>query len=290
MAHHDVKGESFNTPPLLFGTENYDFWKRRMKVILNRDNATAWRVVKKGPFTFIDKNGKPKDIDDLTESELVKASYNGRAKYQLVCGLSDSDMDKVSSCITAKEIWDTLKLLYKNTTQSKEVCLISKQLVVSEFEEKDEDHLTCNDDVSTSGAKLNEGMDHLAFVGLDHKVLQDKTEEVLLESDVSNSKSDVGEVNSFNFQKTSENIIMESLTMQEHNNMSMEEFMALKNENSKLKEKNAHLKKVVSDLMAENVLENTHGEVTDLKAKVTQLEGLNKVILKRNDILQKKNQ
>lgn len=136
MAYHHVEEESWNTPLLLIGKENYDFWKRRMKVHLNKDDAIEWRVVKKGQFTFLDKVGKAKDIDDLTEAELIKANYNGKAMYKVICGLSNSDLDKVSSCITAKEIWDTLKMLYKDTTKLKDICFDSEKPTTLELEKK----------------------------------------------------------------------------------------------------------------------------------------------------------
>ncbi|KAK1396193.1 hypothetical protein POM88_006056 [Heracleum sosnowskyi] len=103
MANICVKGESSNKPPFLNGAENYDLWTQMMKVLLSK-NAFEWLVVKEGPFIFLDKNGKPKDVDDLTEAELMKASYDGRARYTLICGLSNSDFDKVSSCSTTKDI------------------------------------------------------------------------------------------------------------------------------------------------------------------------------------------
>lgn len=293
MSHIQVEGESSNMPPLLVGTENYDLWRLRMKVILSR-NPLEWLVIKDGPFTFLDENGKPKDVDDLTGEELIKASYNGNAKYTLICGLSDSDFGKVSSCITAKEIWDTLKMHYQASTKLDKVCInpkqqadCHKQQAASTDKKKFKAQMTCNDDATTSGIELKEDMNHLALVGLNVERLQHNTEEILLESDVSNSESDASEVNSFYSNETFENTSLEQLTVQEHSNVTMEEFLAIKAEYSKLKEKNAHLKKVVSDLMFENVPENTHDEVSDRKAKVTQLEGLNKVIVKRNDALQK---
>ena len=75
MAYFSVEGESLNTPPLLNGAENYDLWRLKMKVFLSR-NPFEWRVVKDGPFIFLDNNGKPKDVDDLTEAELIKTSYD----------------------------------------------------------------------------------------------------------------------------------------------------------------------------------------------------------------------
>lgn len=43
-------------------------------------------TVKKGLFQFLDKEGKPKDVDNFMKAKLVKACCNGRAKNTLMNG------------------------------------------------------------------------------------------------------------------------------------------------------------------------------------------------------------
>lgn len=152
-----------------------------------------------------------------------------------------------------------------------------------------------NDYISTSGIELKEDLDHLAFVGIDDEVLQDKTEEVLLENDVPDLESNASEVNSFYSKKTSENVIKESLTMQGKKVVSIDEFLELKAANSNLKEKNNYLKKMVYDIIAQE------GHITDDKAstkvqyhsarikeltdKIEHLENFNNALHQRNSKL-----
>ncbi|XP_074378574.1 uncharacterized protein LOC141720117 [Apium graveolens] len=89
-----------------------------MEVCLSREPLTL-RVVQKGPFEFKDKEGKVKDIDDLTEAELLKYSFNGKARNSLMNGLCPSECDKVSSCKSAKEICDTLELYHEGSKSLK---------------------------------------------------------------------------------------------------------------------------------------------------------------------------
>jgi cell division protein FtsB len=66
------------------------------------------------------------------------------------------------------------------------------------------------------------------------------------------------------------------------------EIMELKNENNELERKNAHLKKIISDLMLEKTPERNHIQVmAELKSQISQLEGTNRVMVKRNDTLMK---
>ncbi|XP_074377284.1 uncharacterized protein LOC141718803 [Apium graveolens] len=122
MADKYPEGTSDYRAPLLLGTENYNWWKGRIELYLSRE-PLALRVVQKGPFEFKDKEGKVKDIDDLTEAELLKYSFNGRARNSLMNGLCPSECDKVSSYKSAKEIWDTLELYHEGSKRLKKVKL-----------------------------------------------------------------------------------------------------------------------------------------------------------------------
>ena len=75
--------------------------------------------------------------------------------------------------------------------------------------------------------------------------------------------------------------------MQGQKDISLIEFIELKAEVSELEKKNVYIRKIVSDLMAEKTPVKNHGEMAELKANIIQLEGFNKLILKRNEVLQK---
>ncbi|KAK1364938.1 CCHC-type domain-containing protein [Heracleum sosnowskyi] len=122
MADNYPEEKSDYRAPLLTGTDNYNWWKGRMETFLSRDPLVL-RVVQKGPYVFLDKDGKDKDIDDLTSDELIKVGYNGKAKNSFMNGLNQAEHDKLSSLKSAKEIWDALETYHEGSTSLKKVKL-----------------------------------------------------------------------------------------------------------------------------------------------------------------------
>ncbi|GAV62209.1 UBN2 domain-containing protein, partial [Cephalotus follicularis] len=45
---------------------------------------------------------------------------NAKAKHIIICAINSSDFNKVSSCISTKEMWDRLEVTYEGTSQVKE--------------------------------------------------------------------------------------------------------------------------------------------------------------------------
>lgn len=101
MAENYLEAKSDYRAPLLTGSENYNWWKGRMETYLSK-KPLVLRVVQKGNFEFLDNDGKPKDVDDLTPEEVVKFGYNGEARNSLMNALDQAEYDKVSSLKTAK--------------------------------------------------------------------------------------------------------------------------------------------------------------------------------------------
>ncbi|KAK1397680.1 CCHC-type domain-containing protein [Heracleum sosnowskyi] len=122
MADNYPEGKSDYRAPLLTGTNNYYWWKGSMKNHLSRD-PLVWRVLQKGPYIFLDKYSKPKDVDDLTPDELVKVGYNGKTINSLMNGLNQAEYDKVSSLESAKEMWDSLENYHEGSKTLKKVKL-----------------------------------------------------------------------------------------------------------------------------------------------------------------------
>ncbi|XP_059627739.1 uncharacterized protein LOC132270577 [Cornus florida] len=55
------------------------------------------------------------------DTEAYKLIYlNAKAKVNLNCAISPSEYNRVSTCTTAKEIWDKLQVTYEGTSQVKE--------------------------------------------------------------------------------------------------------------------------------------------------------------------------
>lgn len=79
-----------------------------MKINLSREPLEL-RVAQKGLFKFGDTDGKTRDIDDVTDAELNKLCYNDMAMNTLMNDLCPAKCEKISSCVFAERICDTLE-------------------------------------------------------------------------------------------------------------------------------------------------------------------------------------
>ena len=138
FGNNNQEGQSTNRPPLLFGTENYNFWKFRMRIYLKRD-PWEWWVVENGPVVPRRDDGTPKILLEMDSTEIYMVSYDSKAMNTLLSGMVQSEIDKVSSCNTAKEMWDTLVVSHEGTSKVREVKL---SMLMHDYEmfklEKDE--------------------------------------------------------------------------------------------------------------------------------------------------------
>ncbi|KAL8158264.1 hypothetical protein AgCh_002819 [Apium graveolens] len=120
---------SNNYPPLLHGAENYNDWKFRMKIFLQRD-AFEWDAVENG-FTIPMKEGKPKSLKDLSPEEVNAMNSIVKAMNSLLNDMVATELRKVSACTTAKQIWDTIKVSHEGTSKVREVKL---SMLMSDYE------------------------------------------------------------------------------------------------------------------------------------------------------------
>ncbi|XP_049394800.1 uncharacterized protein LOC125859121 [Solanum stenotomum] len=89
-------------------------------------------VIKKGPKPIpglTDKDGteKPFNLEsfDITKEQQEVIQTNVRAISLLYCAVSGAEYDKISTCETAKEMWDKLEVTYEGTTKVKEAQISS---------------------------------------------------------------------------------------------------------------------------------------------------------------------
>ncbi|KAL8099137.1 hypothetical protein AgCh_031715 [Apium graveolens] len=107
---------SNNYPPLLQGAENYNDWKFRMKIFLQRD-AFEWDAVENG-FTIPMKDEKPKPLKDLSHEEVNAMNSNAKAMNSLLNGMENPQSNAKEVCskgynsedLTLLSIMDTLIL------------------------------------------------------------------------------------------------------------------------------------------------------------------------------------
>ena len=62
----------------------------------------------------------PKLEDDWDEQDIKKIELNAKAMNLLYCALDPTEFNRVSTCSSAKEIWDTLEVTHEGTSQVKQ--------------------------------------------------------------------------------------------------------------------------------------------------------------------------
>ncbi|XP_033513765.1 uncharacterized protein [Nicotiana tomentosiformis] len=71
------------------------------------------------------------DLDDYSDEQVIVITVNAKAKYLLCNAISREEYEKISSCETAKEMWDKLEITYKGTNKVKETRI---NLLVRDYE------------------------------------------------------------------------------------------------------------------------------------------------------------
>jgi len=70
-------------------------------------------------------------LDDYTDEQDVVITVNAKAKNLLYNAISGEEYEKISSCETAKEMWDKLEITYEGTNKVKETRI---NLLVRDYE------------------------------------------------------------------------------------------------------------------------------------------------------------
>ena len=111
---HQKEGQSYSRSPLFDGND-YGYWKNRMSTHLLGINSELWEIVEDG-FTLVTTTPK---AEEIKENKRLK-SLDAKARSILYCGLTTSEYNRISSCSTAKQIWDRLEVTYEGTSEVKE--------------------------------------------------------------------------------------------------------------------------------------------------------------------------
>ncbi|XP_016440797.1 uncharacterized protein LOC107766514 [Nicotiana tabacum] len=133
------EGTSQVRPPY-FNSQHFSHWKVRMETYTMSYDIKVWCVIKKRNLPIPpmkDANGEvitstnPLDLDDYTDEQAVVITVNAKAKNQLYNAIGGEEYEKISSCETAKEMWDKLEVTYKGTNKVKKTRI---NLLVKEYE------------------------------------------------------------------------------------------------------------------------------------------------------------
>ena len=96
-----------------------------MQVFLRVQDHQIWKVVSRGPFLL------PEDDETWTRDQITKSNLNWSAMNIMQCALHPTEFSRVSSCATAKEMWDKLQMIYEGTSEVRET---KANMLVSEYE------------------------------------------------------------------------------------------------------------------------------------------------------------
>ncbi|GAV70938.1 zf-CCHC domain-containing protein/DUF4219 domain-containing protein/UBN2 domain-containing protein [Cephalotus follicularis] len=125
---------SISKPPFFDGN-NYSHWNIKMTIFIQALDFNLWDIVIDGyelPRT-VSKEGvkilKHKSL--YTDDDKKKVQLNAKAKHVIICALNSNEFNIVSSCATAKEMWDRLKVTYEGTNQVKDAKI---NMLVKEYE------------------------------------------------------------------------------------------------------------------------------------------------------------
>ncbi|KAL5561894.1 hypothetical protein UlMin_031641 [Ulmus minor] len=105
------EGNSTTRPPL-FNGNNYGYWKARMTIFLQSMDYELWDVIEKGPYIPMKKCEESlveKLKSEWDDTDKKRISINARAMNTLFCALSMEEFNRIRSCKTAKDIWNTLE-------------------------------------------------------------------------------------------------------------------------------------------------------------------------------------
>jgi hypothetical protein len=143
MANKNNEGQCTTRPPFFDGS-NYTYWKNRMKIFLTSQDVGTLKSITYGYTPPVCTNEQKeivlKELCNFTKEDNQDMQTNAKAMNSLICAIDPNEFNKISSCTTAKEIWDKLEIIHEGTSEVKESRI---NMLVHEYElfhmEKDED-------------------------------------------------------------------------------------------------------------------------------------------------------
>ncbi|XP_070018109.1 uncharacterized protein [Nicotiana sylvestris] len=118
------EGQSTYRPPR-FNGQYYGWWKTRMYDFIMAKDSELWDIIYDGPRVPMKKLGEtepmvPKDRKEYSDIDRKAVKKNYCAKKILVYGIGPYEYNRVSTCDSAKEIWEALQIVHEGTTQVKQ--------------------------------------------------------------------------------------------------------------------------------------------------------------------------
>ncbi|GAV78871.1 UBN2 domain-containing protein, partial [Cephalotus follicularis] len=105
-----------------------------MTIFLQSLDYQLWHTVVNGPrmpTRTIEGVVSPKPENEYNDNDFRILQLNSKAKHVLFCVVGPSEFNRISSCDSAKEMWDLLEVTYEGTNQVKESKI---SMLVHEYE------------------------------------------------------------------------------------------------------------------------------------------------------------
>ncbi|GAV87999.1 UBN2 domain-containing protein, partial [Cephalotus follicularis] len=105
-----------------------------MTIFLQSLDYKLWHIVVNGrrmPTRTIEGVVSLKPENEFNDNDLKMLQLNSKAKHVLFCAVRPNEFNRISSCDTAKEMWDLLEVTYEGTNQVKESKI---SMLVHEYE------------------------------------------------------------------------------------------------------------------------------------------------------------
>ncbi|GAV78058.1 DUF4219 domain-containing protein/UBN2 domain-containing protein [Cephalotus follicularis] len=117
------KSQNISKPPFFDG-RNYSHWKAKMTIFIQSLDHNLWDLIVDGPnlpsVTLENGDVIPKLRNTYDDNDRRRVQLNAKTKHIIICAINSNDFNRISSCISAKEMWDRLEVTYEGTNQVKE--------------------------------------------------------------------------------------------------------------------------------------------------------------------------
>ncbi|GAV79708.1 zf-CCHC domain-containing protein/UBN2 domain-containing protein [Cephalotus follicularis] len=98
-----------------------------MTIFLQSLDYQLWHIIVNGPrmpTRTIEGVVSPKPENEYNDNDFRMLQLNSKAKHVLFCVVGPNEFNPISSCDSAKEMWDLLEVTYEGTNQVKESKII----------------------------------------------------------------------------------------------------------------------------------------------------------------------
>ncbi|GAV64924.1 UBN2 domain-containing protein, partial [Cephalotus follicularis] len=106
-----------------------------MTIFIQSLDYNLWDLIVDGPNlpTITNESGEiiSKPRNEYNDDDRKIVQLNTKAKHIIICAINSNEFNRVSSCVSAKDMWDRLEVTYEGTNQVKEAKI---NMLVHEYE------------------------------------------------------------------------------------------------------------------------------------------------------------